>query len=150
MDLMTHAPASGDGRETGGIVLGVDMGLGGDVVVRRCGDAGPRSVRNRNRFSRDVVHAQQLADAAYAHDGSTWVGEWHTHLVDLPTPSSTDLRTFRKLLADPETGLARVIALIVLADLDAGWKRPVVHAWSFTGSVLRELPIRVVEEPDTR
>src|SRR4051794_13110855 len=70
--LACCAGASADGRETGGIVLGHDGGLGGDIHVRHCGDAGPTAVRRRNRFSRDVAHAQRLADAAAVADGSAW------------------------------------------------------------------------------
>jgi integrative and conjugative element protein (TIGR02256 family) len=139
--LARCAGASADGRETGGIVLGHDGGLGGDIHVRHCGDAGPAAVRRPNRFSRDVAHAQRLADAAAVADGSAWIGEWHTHLVDLPTPSETDLRTYRRLLDDPDTGLTRMLAIIVLPDAEAGWQRPAVSAWSFTGTVLRRLPV---------
>jgi integrative and conjugative element protein (TIGR02256 family) len=146
-DLTRFAAAAADGRETGGIVLGHDDGLAGDVHVRHCGDAGPAAVRRPDRFSRDVGHAQRLADAAAARDGSAWIGEWHTHLVDLPAPSATDLRTYRDLLDDPETALTRVLSLIVLPGRPRGWSTPVLFAWSFTGSVLRRLPVL---EPPTR
>ncbi|MGY1810640.1 Mov34/MPN/PAD-1 family protein [Blastococcus sp. SYSU D00669] len=141
--LVGFAAESADGRETGGIVLGRDGGLGGDLHVRHCGDAGAGAARHERRFSRDVVHAQALADAAAATDGSEWIGEWHTHLVDLPAPSATDLWTYRQLLDDPDTGLTRLLSLIVLPDADTGWQRPALFAWSFTGSVLRQLPIDI-------
>jgi integrative and conjugative element protein (TIGR02256 family) len=142
-DLHAFAGQSRDGLETGGIVLGVDEGLGGNLTVRHCGDAGPNALRRPKSFRRDVDHAQQLADAANQHDGSAWIGEWHTHLVDLPTPSSLDLRTYRDLLGDPETQLLRILALILVADDKAGWDQPLLFAWSFTGTVLRQLGIRV-------
>jgi integrative and conjugative element protein (TIGR02256 family) len=138
-ELARHAAASADGRETGGIVLGRDGGLGGDLHVLHCGDPGPAAVRHRSRFSRDVAHAQRLADAAAATDGSAWIGEWHTHLVDLPAPSDADLHTYRRLLDDPDTQLSRLLALIVLPA--AGDDQLAVFAWSFTGSVLRQLPV---------
>ncbi len=146
-DLTRFAVAAADGRETGGIVLGHDDGLARDVHVRHCGDAGPAAVRHPDRFSRDVDHAQRLADAAAASDGSTWIGEWHTHLIDLPTPSATDLRTYRDLLEDPDTALTRLLSLIVLPGRPAGWATPVRFSWSFTGSVLRQLPVMI--EPPT-
>lgn len=140
-DLAGHVLAAADGLETGGVLLGVDEGLGGDFLLWHCGDAGPAALRRRNRFSRDVSHAQRLADAARAADGSAWIGEWHTHLDDLPMPSNIDLRTYRQLLDDPDTQLTRLLAMIVLADETLGWHRPVLHAWSFTGTVLRQLPV---------
>ena len=148
-DLAQHAAMSADGRETGGIVLGHDGGLAGDIHVRHCGDAGPAALRRSSRFSRDVAHAQRLADAAADADGSTWIGEWHTHLVALPVPSDADLRTYRRLLDDPDTGLTRLLTLIVLRGT-AGWDAPVLFAWSFTGSVLRQLAVSLeTQESDS-
>ena len=146
-ELARHAAASSDGRETGGIVLGRDGGLGGDLHVLHCGDPGPVAVRRRSQFSRDVAHAQRLADAAAASDGSAWIGEWHTHLVDLPTPSDADLRTYRRLLDDPDTQLSRLLALIVLQG--AAGDQLTVFAWSFTGSVLRQLPVALDAAADS-
>jgi integrative and conjugative element protein (TIGR02256 family) len=144
-ELADHAGASSDGRETGGILVGRDEGLGGNILLMRCGDAGPTAIRKKNRFSRDVAHAQDLVDEARIHDGSTWIGEWHTHLMDLATPSKQDLRTYRRLLNDPDTYLTRLIALIVLRGDQLGWSAPMLYAWSYTGSVLRQLPVEIAE-----
>jgi len=61
----------------------------------------------------------------------------------MPEPSSRDLSTYRKLLDDPQLAFARILAVIVLAHPDHGWHTPVMHAWSFTGSVLRQLSIEI-------
>jgi hypothetical protein len=92
-------------------------------------------------FRRDVEHARAFAEVATATDASAWIGEWHTHLEALPEPSDFDLHTYRTLLSDPETAFPRLLALILLADPTHGWDRPVLHAWSFTGTVLRQLPV---------
>lgn len=139
--LARHAPASADGRETGGIVLGHDDGLGGTIHVRHCGGPGPRALREPDRFCRDLAFAQQLAEEAAQRDGARWIGEWHTHLNEAPEPSDTDLRTYRQLLMDSEAQLTRVLALILTAGAGNNWAAPQVFAWSFTGSVLRALPI---------
>src|SRR5689334_17196890 len=102
------ARAASDGLETGGILLGVDQGLAGPIVVRHCGDPGPAAIRRRDYFRRDVAHARVLATDA-ATDGSAWIGEWHTHGVAMPDPSSRDLRTYQKLLDDPELAFARIL-----------------------------------------
>jgi integrative and conjugative element protein (TIGR02256 family) len=130
-----------DGLETGGILLGTDHGLAGPLIVRHCGDPGPAAIRQRAYFRRDLSHAVGLAADAAAADGSAWIGEWHTHGIALPQPSSRDLRTYQILLNDAQLGFARILAVIVLADPEADWNSPVLHAWSFTGSVLRELRI---------
>jgi integrative and conjugative element protein (TIGR02256 family) len=137
------AAVADDGMETGGILLGTDHGLSGRIVVRYCGDPGPRAVRSRSYFRRDLEHARAVAADAAAADGSAWIGEWHTHDIAMPEPSSRDLRTYQKLLDDPQLAFARILAIIVLADTDAGWHAPALHAWSFTGSVLRQLPVHI-------
>ncbi len=144
--LAALAAHASDGLETGGILLGTDHGLSGPVIVVACGGPGPKAVRRRSYFRRDLAYASALAEQRAALDGSAWIGEWHTHGITMPEPSDRDLRTYRELLADPELGL--IVAVIVLAGPDRDWNRPVVHAWSFTGSVLRELPVSSLETAD--
>jgi integrative and conjugative element protein (TIGR02256 family) len=142
-ELRRYAEESSDGLETGGILLGRDEGLGGNLIVTVCGDAGGAARRKRNRFHRDVAHAQRLADEAFDRDASAWIGEWHTHVVGGNMPSKADLRTYRRLLDDPDTQLNRLLTIIVRPHQDAGWSQPRLFAWSFTGTVLRELRIAV-------
>jgi integrative and conjugative element protein (TIGR02256 family) len=136
------AAVASDGLETGGILLGNDYGLAGPIVVRQCGDPGPQAVRRHSYFRRDLAHARTLAADA-AKDGSAWIGEWHTHGMPMPEPSIRDLRTYQKLLDDPQLAFARILAVIVLVGPDASWHAPILHAWSFTGHVLRQLPVHV-------
>jgi integrative and conjugative element protein (TIGR02256 family) len=140
--ITTLAAAAGDGLETGGILLGSDHTPSGPIIVRHCGDAGPAAIRRRNYFRRDLAHARALAAEAAAVDGSVWIGEWHTHSITMPEPSHRDLRTYQKLLDDPQLAFARILAIIILADAEASWQAPVLYAWSFTGSVLRQLTIQ--------
>src|SRR6266487_1296632 len=141
--LADLAAASEDGLETGGILLGDDHGLAGPILVRHCGGPGPGAIRRSAFFRRDTDYAAALAAEAAATDGSAWIGEWHIHGVALPEPSGRDLRTYRKLLEDPELAFARFLALIVTAGRELGWRMPLVHAWSFTGNVLRRLDMRI-------
>lgn len=151
-NLAEMAPAAADGRETGGILLGTDQGLAGPIIVRHCGGPGPAAIRRPAYFRRDLSHAVAVAADAAADDGSAWIGEWHTHSTDMPEPSSRDLRTYNKLLDDPQLAFARILAIIVLPDPKASWHAPVLHAWSFTGRVLRQLPIQILssDEPANR
>lgn len=140
--LVELAVIAEDGLETGGILLGHDHGLAEPMVVRDCGGPGPAAIRRRAYFRRDTKHAAAVAAQAAAADGSAWIGEWHTHGVAMPEPSGRDLRTYRKLLDDPELAFARFLAVIVIADRELGWRMPLLSAWSFTGSVLRGLELR--------
>ena len=143
--LADLAAQASDGLETGGILLGTDSGLAGPLLVRHCGDPGPAAIRRRTYFRRDLAHAAGLAADVATADGSAWIGEWHTHGIGMPEPSGRDLRTYRTLLADPQLAFARILAVIVLAGPEASWNAPALHAWSFTGSVLRQLRIGTLE-----
>jgi integrative and conjugative element protein (TIGR02256 family) len=147
-NLGRYARDSSDGLETGGILLGNDHGLGGDFVVTLCGDAGSAAVRRRNRFRRDVAHAQRLADEAFDRDGSAWIGEWHTHVVGDEVPSKADVRTYRGLLEDPDAQLNRLLTIIVRPHEEDGWCQPAMFAWSFTGTVLRQLSVSIEDAGD--
>ena len=125
--ITREAPASADGRETGGILLGHD--LGGRLFVTVAGEPGPNAVRRTDGFVRDLDHARGLGDAAYEHDGSVWIGEWHTHPGGPTTPSPTDMSTYARLLADPDLTFERVLSLIVTPCPVHGWKETRVTGW---------------------
>ena len=126
--IEAEAPASADGRETGGILLGHD--LGDRFAVTVAGDPGPHAVREADRFLRDLSHAEALSDAAYDTDGSVWLGEWHTHPGGPVVPSPTDLATYLDLLADEDLGFRRVLSLIVTPCQVHGWAEVHVTGWS--------------------
>lgn len=98
-------------EETGGILLGHD--LGHQILITAAGDPGPGAIHTPTRFRRDLAHAGKLADAAYEHDRSVWVGDWHTHPRGPTRPSRYDLRTYRSFLDDPELDFDRFLTLIV-------------------------------------
>lgn len=127
--ICTEAVVSADGRETGGILLGFDADERGEALALEAGGPGPNAERRADFFQRDLDHAQQLADAAYARRCARWIGEWHTHPRGFLTPSRKDLRTYRGFLRDPELHFANFLALIVSAR-DADWKELIVTGWT--------------------
>lgn len=146
-DLLRHASASRDGSETGGILLGHDEGLHGEVRIMACGGPGPLAVRRPDRFMRDRDHAQELADRAF-QQGHTWVGEWHTHVTPMHAPSATDLATYRRLLEGGAFTSPRMTALIVLAA-DTSWTSATIYGWTFTGTVLRSVSCSIATTTNT-
>jgi integrative and conjugative element protein (TIGR02256 family) len=127
LDLIGHvARDSGDGLETGGILLGHDVGELVEVTV--AGGPGPAAIRQRTRFRRDIAYAQQLSDDAFEADGSVWLGEWHTHPTGLATPSALDHRSYAEMLADTELGFTQFLCFIVTPGQDA-WGTPLLWPW---------------------
>lgn len=115
------------GRETGGILLGHEYPDGG-LIVTVAGVPGPSAVQSPTSFRRDPVHAEALADTAWQHNGSVWIGDWHTHPVGPFTPSDVDLAAYLALLHDPGSGFDVFLALIVVPDRD-GYR---IYPWAVT------------------
>jgi hypothetical protein len=88
-----------------------------------------------------------LADKAAQIDGSVWIGEWHTHMVDLPVPSAYDLLSYRVLLSDRDVDFTRLLSLIVLAAENGSWSPPRVFAWSISANSARRLSVVIEDDP---
>jgi integrative and conjugative element protein (TIGR02256 family) len=143
--IANEAKASADGTETGGILLGHDRSDALDVTV--AGDAGPNAQRTRHYFKRDLVHARLLADQGYDHDGSVWIGEWHTHPRGPAEPSKLDRHTYMSHLADASLRFDRFLSLIVLPCSEHGWDHITVTAWVMTSEVT-EAAVITIEKMD--
>lgn len=123
--IAEYAPASIDGLETGGLLLGhIDTDR---VVVQFAGGPGPAALREPTRFQRDLDHARMLAAAAWKLNGSIWLGEWHTHPNSSAAPSDTDMQTYQQHLTDPDLTLPSFLSLIAIAT---DWTSPDVFAWT--------------------
>lgn len=138
--MLQEARRSADGKETGGILLGFERWQDRRCWVTQVGDPGPNAERSATRFCRDLEHAERLAEAAYAIDGSQWIGDWHTHPGGPPRLSTTDLKSYREVMA--ESDLNAFLAILLLPG-HRGWNRPGVYGWYVTPRRVR--PIRIVD-----
>lgn len=126
------AAQSRDGLETGGLLLGHGPDLGDHIQVVEAGDPGPTAQREPAFFLRDLGHAQVLAERAWERENAIWVGEWHTHLTDNPTPSLADLSTYAGLLQSTGLEFEVFLSLIVTPHSDSGWQEPQIWPWVLT------------------
>lgn len=130
--------------ETGGILLGHPAAAGTELRITIAGEPGPHAVHEPRRFSRDPVHAQAIADRAWAAHGAVWIGEWHTHPEAGLLPSDIDLGSYLTHLVDPDLGFEEFLSLIV-AGTDTG---PGVAAWIITTSHLIEAQLELAAHRD--
>lgn len=81
--------------EAGGILIGRYRGP--HIEITECSEPLRGDRRSRLRFDRDDPGHQDLAKRRWKESGRilTFVGEWHTHPENFPTPSSIDLNTWR-------------------------------------------------------
>lgn len=144
--IVAEATASADGNETGGILLGQDHG--DTITVTVAGGPGPAAIRTRDRFTRDLGHAQALADAAYDRDNSVWIGEWHTHPTGQAEPSPIDLSTYCAHLADGELGFEHFVALIAVPCAAHGWSEVHLVPWLVTSDAACLIVVEVEQQTD--
>ncbi|MCA1371406.1 Mov34/MPN/PAD-1 family protein [Bradyrhizobium sp. BRP14] len=73
---------------------------GAHIQVRDCTVPLRRDVRRTHLFDRKDQGHHLAANSAWTSSSGTetYVGEWHTHPEDFPTPSSTDLRTWSEIM----------------------------------------------------
>lgn len=88
-----------DASEAGGILIGRVLLASGDILVDHATKPTVQDQRSRFRFLRARESAQQIVDEAWAQsDGSQiYLGEWHTHPEDTPSPSWWDRCNWRHI-----------------------------------------------------
>lgn len=98
--------------EAGGILIGSYRG--NDIIVSS--NTTPMKFDRRKRFlfdRRDRGH-QKIAMNAWqlSNKTETYIGEWHTHPEDHPTPSYVDLNTWTNVLKkDKETKIFYIVGI---------------------------------------
>jgi integrative and conjugative element protein (TIGR02256 family) len=87
----------GDLPESGGVLLGTVHDSGLLVTVATTPTRLDRQLRYL--FERLPFGHRAVAERMWRHSGGTtrYIGEWHTHPQDIPTPSGIDLEEWRKL-----------------------------------------------------
>jgi integrative and conjugative element protein (TIGR02256 family) len=87
-------------REAGGVLLGRLVLESSDVIIDAASEPAPKDVRSRFRFFRAALPAQRVVNAAWADSGGSknYLGEWHSHPEDVPSPSGTDLEDWHRVV----------------------------------------------------
>lgn len=83
--------------EAGGILMGYRRGIHTHVTEATVPSV--RDVQQRFSFFRHATHHQRIALRRWKESGETldYVGEWHTHPEDKPSPSVVDLKHWREI-----------------------------------------------------
>ena len=79
--------------ESGGMLLGRFISGADDVVIDEITEPSDTDQRGRYFYKRSKDQAQHRINAAWEESGHTrnYLGEWHSHPEDDPSPSNQDL-----------------------------------------------------------
>jgi len=112
--------------EAGGVLLGRIVVERPDVVVETVTVPSSDDRRSRFAFFRARRPTQAAIDAAWEASGDTqnYLGEWHTHPEDHPSPSWVDRRDWQRLSHEAHFEQAALFFLIVGRSSIAAWEVP--------------------------
>lgn len=89
-----------DKLEAGGVLLGRRIERSSDVIIDRVSVPTPRDRRSLLSFFRSHEPHQKRIDEAWKNSDGTcnYLGEWHTHPEEVPSPSCLDYWEWRRLV----------------------------------------------------
>lgn len=102
-------------KEAAGIFVGERRGQ--HLVICDLSEPGPGDIRHRYRVDRRGNHHQKKVDDAFTQSMGThqYLGEWHTHPEDHPTPSFQDKISWRNNID------ARVPMIVLIVGRKSFW-----------------------------
>lgn len=119
-----HARVLGENgrREVGGLLLGFRDET--SIRVVKCTFPGPGDKSSRARFHRRCPSHQLAASLWWARCGGRgdWVGEWHSHPEDNPSPSRIDRGSWRRQVR--HTGSTMLFLIFGFSETFAEILRP--------------------------
>lgn len=111
-------------KESGGILMGYLLKENGGVVLSKVTTPQKYDIQKRFYFYRDNRIHQDLFNIEWKQSKKTisYLGEWHTHPENYPTPSSKDYKNWKKLLKET-TYLGNSLFFIICGLKEIGvWK----------------------------
>ncbi|MGE7713240.1 Mov34/MPN/PAD-1 family protein [Priestia megaterium] len=86
--------------EAGGVLLGRFLSQSNDVVIDKITVPMKNDIRTRFFFKKNRVDHQSIIDKVWKKSDGTcnYLGEWHTHPEEHPTPSAHDKNEWKKIL----------------------------------------------------
>jgi integrative and conjugative element protein (TIGR02256 family) len=87
-------------KEYCGVLLGREILNSSDIIIDKITQPSKNDVQRKFYFFRDSKYHQKIiANEWEKSDGTcNYLGEWHTHLEDIPVPSTIDLKEWKKAL----------------------------------------------------
>ncbi len=121
--------------ERGGILLGRKLKDKEDYVFDQVSEPAPGDKAGASFFKRQSEHHQSLVNGAWAESqgACNYLGEWHTHYENTPSPSSIDIKSWKKLMKGVRAPFPFIFFVIV------GARALCVYEGNFRTEKLRKL-----------
>ena len=110
-DFIVKVTKESPDSETGGILIGFDNEPM-TINVSCATLPGVNSIRERTRFIRDTSFCRKVLTERFEKYGEDYVGEWHSHVVNLRQMSFGDINTISSIIHDKDYNF-KVFACIV-------------------------------------
>lgn len=100
LKMKSYSQNQNHNLEAGGVLIGRFIKDSKDIVVDKITAPMLNDKRTRNTFVRGVKMHQRVIDSEWVKSNGTlhYLGEWHTHPENYPTPSSIDLKNWKAIL----------------------------------------------------
>lgn len=110
--ISSYRQSGPDDCEAGGILMGKRRGMHFEITFATAPQA--KDARSRCRFTRHPDGHQEIAEGRFrATNGEeNYLGEWHTHPENHPTPSDIDVRDWKRL-----SKIHRVPLLVIIGGI---------------------------------
>ncbi len=101
--------------EGGGVLLGRFLKNSENIIIDRVSVPMIGDVRKRNYFKRAQKRHQKIIDTAWEKSNGTcnYLGEWHTHPENYPTPSWLDKKEWKRKLREDTFDSKNLLFVIV-------------------------------------
>jgi integrative and conjugative element protein (TIGR02256 family) len=99
-NMLSYAQDTIEKDEAGGVILGRFIKDSNNIVIDVNTEPMKGDIRTRTRFKRGKKRHQEIIDKIWEESEGTcnYIGEWHTHPEENPSPSSTDIKSWTKIL----------------------------------------------------
>jgi hypothetical protein len=146
--LVEQALRKAGKREIGGVLVAEHIGGDGFRLV----DLSVQATRgSATHFVRDPAEHRAFLDAFFDRTGHDYArynyfGEWHSHTVVPPVPSTEDCDTMDRIVRDPDTHAAFAVLLVARLGF---WGTLTVSATAFRAGYAPD-PVDILDEDGRR
>jgi integrative and conjugative element protein (TIGR02256 family) len=123
LGMLDHAQRTPGALEAGGVLLGRELLVTGDLVVDAITTPMHGDVRTRTSFFRSAaLHQHRILEAWRGSAGTCgYLGEWHTHPEARPIPSRVDRNDWSRRLVEDVVGARLSLFVIVGTQALGAW-----------------------------